>query len=452
MTTAVGTGLTRHSIPILQDAPSPPQPAQHANSALTHPPVIPGHALLRAPSVARAGGTVAAPALATRETCEVHVTCETPSGRRDIAVDVLVPGGEDAIPRDFAHAFAQVAPATVFISAKTGDSRWSGTGVIIRPSQLDPLIAERLNLKPTDRIVLTNHHVATHSNQPAERLRITIPGANDMDADPSNDSRHYAAEVLRSPHNNAHVMDEALDIAALIIRTDDTLPTAQLTDPDYTKKLRPGQPVFSLGFPAALPRITATLGHISQPQQITRVEPNTVIHHTATINGGNSGGPLVTHDGIVVGLNTYTLRGRDDMNFAEHLPAQLTILRTIFHTGEMARGELGLRFGEFHPMDDPTFPQRNGVMVRSLIPDSAAAEHFEEGDVIVEMHDMATGERTRPNIWNDKLTAITDRWVQQRGINRHVEITYYRKMDIVGITTWIKKTATIKVERLTDDG
>lgn len=74
-----------------------------------------------------------------------------------------------------------------------------------------------------------------------------------------------------------------------------------------------GQTVYALGYPGVvgdisashfgIDDITATNGIISQHMVDTRNIQ--VLIHTAQISGGNSGGPLITEDGAVVGLNTY---------------------------------------------------------------------------------------------------------------------------------------------------
>ena len=76
-----------------------------------------------------------------------------------------------------------------------------------------------------------------------------------------------------------------------------------------------GTDVYALGFPGVVDEnsvehfgganLTATNGMISRFAQLSWAGNTNAILHTATISGGNSGGPLVTKDGAVIGINTY---------------------------------------------------------------------------------------------------------------------------------------------------
>lgn len=61
----------------------------------------------------------------------------------------------------------------------------------------------------------------------------------------------------------------------------------------------------SNGLPADIEDITVTVGTLSRFTVLEEAENTKIIQHDAHINGGNSGGPLVTEDGAVIGINTY---------------------------------------------------------------------------------------------------------------------------------------------------
>lgn len=81
------------------------------------------------------------------------------------------------------------------------------------------------------------------------------------------------------------------------------------------EKVTKGTTVYALGFPYVVEassveqfggsNLTATNGIISRLGQLNWAGNTNTIFHTATISRGNSGGPLVTDDGAVIGINTY---------------------------------------------------------------------------------------------------------------------------------------------------
>jgi S1-C subfamily serine protease len=270
--------------------------------------------------------------------CADAISCETPAGRIDLPVDFHATGARLGIPEATRRAIQEVGPATVMVRAYKDDKSWLGSGVILKPADIDPAIAGAL--APDSYLILTNHHVAGDAGS----LTVTI-------ADGSPTGREVMASVLRSPKRGySKVADEISDAALLVIHSKTPLPTARLASAAQLADLQLGDHVVTAGYPAGLPRLSVTKGVVSQPRQYTMVKPYPVIQIDAPINGGNSGGPLVRlpqspdDPTLVIGLNTFGLRGRESMNFGIPVTEQLTALRAIFRTGRMTRGTLGVEW------------------------------------------------------------------------------------------------------------
>jgi serine protease Do len=92
--------------------------------------------------------------------------------------------------------------------------------------------------------------------------------------------------------------------------TENTFPELQLgTD----KVLRERDPVIAIGHPFGL-RFSLKSGIISSTEEVMNGLP--YLHIDAALNPGNSGGPLVSDDGQVVGVNTFVIRDGDNAGFA----------------------------------------------------------------------------------------------------------------------------------------
>jgi hypothetical protein len=77
--------------------------------------------------------------------------------------------------------------------------------------------------------------------------------------------------------------------------------------------LQAGQEVVAIGSPLGLLQNSVTRGIVSGLRKIDQL---TVIQTDAALNPGNSGGPLMSRDGTVIGVNSFMLRGTQGLNFA----------------------------------------------------------------------------------------------------------------------------------------
>ncbi|HXS36421.1 MAG TPA: trypsin-like peptidase domain-containing protein [Flavipsychrobacter sp.] len=133
---------------------------------------------------------------------------------------------------------------------------------------------------------------------------------------------------------NVVFWDEKYDLAFLMPPLDmHNLPELRLGNYDT---LKGGDMVIAIGHPYGL-NYTATQGVISK---VDRVQQGIkYIQIDAAINPGNSGGPLVNENGEVVGINTFIIKGGDNLGFA--LP--VSYLRDALEQYRPIRGEVAIR-------------------------------------------------------------------------------------------------------------
>lgn len=185
-------------------------------------------------------------------------------------------------------------------------SSWIGTGFAVG------------NQGEDSNIFLTNWHVVTGEGDfTQDKTRIWILQENceideqTLEPDPN---KSITCEVLKT---TTGYPDYAIIRATEPVKGYKPLPLlSSEAIPDGTK-------VYALGYPGVvgdfsvshygIDDITATDGIVSQHMQFAPEGNTWVLMHTAQISGGNSGGPLITEEGAVVGLNTYGF-GENDTN------------------------------------------------------------------------------------------------------------------------------------------
>ncbi|HPM41059.1 MAG TPA: trypsin-like peptidase domain-containing protein [bacterium] len=281
---------------------------------------------------------------------------------------------------DIKTALGKVVPATVQIKvAGLNRQEWSGSGFILDPADAAKLLPG-MKIEPGTYFIHTNHHVA------AEARAITVITADGK--------RRLVAEVVKSP-SGAELLDEVGDTALLMVRCADPLPTAKIGPRSIVEQ---GDTVLTAGYPLALPRISVTKGIVSQTAQMTG-ETLLAIQADAPINPGNSGGPLFTLDGTIVGTNTYTFRGANDLTFANAITEQFGLLGTIWQKGAMVRGDLEIDFaplGYFEKLSPGLPAGVKGAMVGNVVPGSGAEKAgLKAGDIVTEIRVMENGKVVR---------------------------------------------------------
>ena len=197
-------------------------------------------------------------------------------------------------------------------------------------------------------IVVTNNHVI----QDAEDIIVRVNG-----------DQEYKAKVVGA--------DPLSDIAVLQLETKDKFTPVAFGDSD---KARIGDWVIAIGNPFGLGG-TVTSGIISARNRsigLSRYED--YIQTDASINSGNSGGPLFDMNGDVIGINTAILGRNGSIGIGFSIPANSAkiVIDQLIEFGETKRGWLGVRIqdvsqeiADVEKLDEP-----RGALVASVAENS----------------------------------------------------------------------------------
>ena len=269
----------------------------------------------------------------------------------------------DAYSNAVISASEKISPSVVKIDvAQAGRSRsgepherqGGGSGFVFTP----------------DGLILTNSHVV-HG---ATRIQVSF-----------SDGHRFPAHTIGD--------DPATDLA--VIRIDaPQIVAAPLGD---SQKLRVGQLAIAIGNPYGF-QYTVTAGVVSALGRSLRSYSgrliDDVIQTDASLNPGNSGGPLVSSDGRVVGVNTATIMGAQGLCFAIGINTAKFVAGRLLRDGRIRRAYIGVeaqtaplhrRLVRFYDL-----LQESGVIVSAVTPGSPAQRAgLREGDVIVALDGKA---------------------------------------------------------------
>lgn len=215
-----------------------------------------------------------------------------------------------------------------------------------------------------DGLVLTNSHVVHN----ATRIALSLP-----------DGRHFPAHLIGE--------DPATDLAVVQIDAPN-LTAVQLGD---SQKLRVGQLAIAIGNPYGF-QYTVTAGVVSALGRSLRSYSgrmiDDVIQTDASLNPGNSGGPLVSSTGEVIGVNTATIMGAQGLCFAIGINTAKFVASRLLQQGRIRRAHIGIeaqttplhrRLVRFYDL-----PKETGVVVVGVEKHSPADRAgLREGDVII---------------------------------------------------------------------
>jgi len=281
-----------------------------------------------------------------------------PSASGQLSDSILL----DAYSQAVVSAAERISPSVVKIEvAQAGRSRSGeprerqsgGSGFVFTP----------------DGLILTNSHVVHE----ATRIVVSL-----------SDGRRFPAQTIGD--------DPATDLAVIRIAVPNhealALTAAVLGD---SQKLRVGQLAIAVGNPYGF-QYTVTAGVVSALGRSLRSYSGRliedVIQTDASLNPGNSGGPLVTSDGQVVGVNTATIVGAQGLCFAIGINTAKFVAGKLLREGRIRRSYVGVeaqtvplhrRLVRFYDL-----PQESGVVVISVEGSSPAGRAgLREGDVII---------------------------------------------------------------------
>ena len=269
----------------------------------------------------------------------------------------------DAYSRAVISAAEKVSPAVAKVEvtqtagrARNGEPRerhGGGSGFVFTP----------------DGLVLTNSHVV----HDASRIQVSLP-----------DGRQFPAHLIGD--------DPATDLA--VVRLDridgDASNLAAVTFGD-SQSLHVGQLAVAIGNPYGF-QYTVTAGVVSALGRSLRSYSgrmiDDVIQTDASLNPGNSGGPLVSSDGKVIGVNTATIMGAQGLCFAIGINTAKFVASRLLTQGRIRRAYIGVeaqtvplhrRIVRFYDL-----PKETGVIVLAAETGSPAqSAGLREGDVII---------------------------------------------------------------------
>jgi S1-C subfamily serine protease len=301
----------------------------------------------------------------------------------------------DAYSQAVVGVVETVGTAVIGVAPPRGQSRGaSGSGFLIAP----------------DGYALTNSHVAAGRS----RLSTITHEGDQLDAELIGD-------------------DPATDLALIRVQARD-LPYTQLGDSDA---LRVGQLVIAIGSPFGF-QSTVSTGIVSALGRAMRAIDGrlieNIVQHTAPLNPGNSGGPLVDSRGRVVGINTAVIALAQGLGFSVPASTARWVIGELIQHGRVRRARLGIAASTapLHPRIARALDLLNdrAIEIREVEANSPANRAgLLEGDLIVAL--------------NGRIVSSVDdlhRALSRKPASREIALSVVRAARVVEVTVTLPST------------
>jgi S1-C subfamily serine protease len=294
----------------------------------------------------------------------------------------------DAYSSAVTRAVERVGPAVVKIDAGAG----SGSGVIFTP----------------DGLILTNSHVIDR----AQHVRVAMSDGRSLRAELVGDDAHSDLAVVRADASSGPA-----------------LPWASFGD---SRAVRVGQLAIAIGNPYGFQH-SVTAGVVSALGRSLRARSgrliDDIVQTDASLNPGNSGGPLVTSRAEVIGINTAMILPAQGLCFAIASNTARYVAARLIRDGRIRRSYIGVA-GQTVPIPRPIaranrLAVTSGVFVVSVEDKSPAAlAGLRDGDVVLAFGgEPVTGVDDLHRLLTDERIGVsTATMILRRGTRRQIAI------------------------------